>query len=117
MANGIRGDFIGDHLSVEELEVYGIDWAAYRDEQVLRSVRENTTEPASSWIGRAGPPPNLNEVPLFSPPGPGGEFSASEQFIQELAGVFAVVDGVEVTIPLAWSRALVKANTTFGNIF
>ena len=63
MANGIRGDFISDHLSDEELEIYGIDWAAYRDEQVLRSVRENTTEPASSWIGQAGPPLHLNEVP------------------------------------------------------
>ena len=48
MANGIRGYFISNHLSDEELEIYCIDWAAYCDEQVLRSVRENTTEPASS---------------------------------------------------------------------
>jgi hypothetical protein len=117
MANGIRGDLISDHLSDEELEIYGIDWAAYRDEQVLRSVRENTTEPASSWVGRAGPPPNLNEVPVYLPPGPGINSSASEQFLQELAAVFVVVDGGEVTIPLAWSRALAIANRTSGNVF
>jgi hypothetical protein len=114
MANGIRGDFTSDSLSDDELEIYGIDWAAYRDEQVLRSVRENATEPASSWIGQAGPPPNLNEVPLYSPPGPGIDSSA--QFLQELAAVF-VEDGCEVTIPLAWSRALAIAHSTFGNVF
>ena len=117
MANGIRGDFISDHLSDEELEIYGIDWAAYRDEQVLRSVRENTTEPASSRIGQAGPPLHLNEVPLYPPPGPGISSPASGQFLQELAGVFIVADGSEVTIPLAWSRALTIANSAFGNIF
>ena len=114
MANGFRGNFISNSLSDEELEIYGIDWAAYRDEQVLRSVRENTTEPASSWIGQAGPPPNLNEVPLYSPPGP--DIDSSEQFLQELAAVFEV-DGSEVTIPLAWSRALAIAHSTYGNVF
>jgi hypothetical protein len=117
MASGFRGDFISDSLSIEELEIYGIDWAAYRDEQVLRSVRENTTEPASSWIGQAGPPPNLNEVSLYSPLGPDTIGSqVSEQFLQELAAVFTV-DGSEITIPLAWSRALAIAHSTFGNVF
>jgi hypothetical protein len=119
ITNGIRGDFINDSLSDEELEIYGIDWAAYRDEQVLRSVRENaTSEPASSWIGQAGPPPNLNEVPLNSPVGPAiAGIDSSEQFLQEFAAVFVVVDGGEVTIPLVWSRALVIAHSTFGNVF
>ena len=121
MSNGIRGDFISDSLSDEELETYGIDWAAFRDEQVLRSVRENVTEPASSWIGQAGPPPNLNEVPLFSPAGPVSASGypgtgSSEQFLQELWAVF-VADGSEVTIPLAWSRALAIAHSTFRNLF
>lgn len=117
MANGFRGDSIGDSLSDEELETYGIDWAAYHDEQVLRSVRENTTEPASSWIGQAGPPPNLNEVPLYSPPGPDiPVYHSSTQFLQELAAVFEVA-GSEVTIPLAWSQALAIAHSTYGNVF
>jgi hypothetical protein len=118
ITNGLRGDFIGDSLSDEELEVYGIDWAAYHDEQVLRSVRENAAnEPASSWIGQAGPPPNLNEVPLYSPAGPViSGTDSTEQFLQEVAAVFAV-DGSEVTIPLVWSRALVIAHSTFGNVF
>ena len=85
MANSICGNFISDHLSDEELEIYGIDWAAYHDEQVLRLVRENTTELASSWIGQAGPPLHLNEVPLYLPPGPGINSPASDQFLQELA--------------------------------
>ena len=104
MANGIRGDFVSDSLSSEELEIYGIDWAAYHDEQVLRSVRENTTEPPSSWIGHAGPPPNLNEVPLYSPAGP-CHTESPVQFLEELRAVFIVDggDGGEVTIPLAWS--------------
>ena len=117
ITNGIRGDFISDSLSDEELEIYGIDWAAYRDEQVLRSVRENASEPASSWIGQAGPPPNLNEVPLYSPAGPATAGTGStDQFLQEVAGIF-VADGGEVTIPLAWSHALVTAHSTFGNVF
>ena len=41
--NGIHGHFISDSLFDEELEIYGIDWAAYRDKQVLRSFRENVT--------------------------------------------------------------------------
>jgi hypothetical protein len=85
ITNGIRGDFINDSLSDEELEIYGIDWASYCDEQVLRSVRENaTSEPASLWIGQAGPPPNLNEVPLNAPVGPAilvAGIGSSEQFL------------------------------------
>ena len=106
ITNGIRGDFISDSLSDEDLEIYGIDWAAYCDEQVLRSVRENaSSEPASSWIGQAGPPPNLNEVPLYSQAGPPiAGVNSSEQFLQEVAAVFVVnASGGEVTIPLAWS--------------
>ena len=118
MAHGIHGDCIGDSLSNEELEIYGIDWAAYHDEQVLRSVRENATEPASSWIGQAGPPPNLNEVPLYSPAGPGHpDTETSVQFLQEIGAVFVIDDGSEVTIPLAWTRALAIAHSTFGNLF
>ncbi|KAF8804650.1 hypothetical protein BYT27DRAFT_7225284 [Phlegmacium glaucopus] len=104
-----------DSLSNKELEVYGIDWAAYGEEQVLRSVRENSTsEPASSWIGQTGPPPNLNEVPLYSPPGPA--VAGTGQFVQRVAEAF-VVDGGDVTIPLVWSQALAVAHSTFGNVF
>jgi hypothetical protein len=118
ITNGIRGDFIRDSLSDEELEIYGIDWAAYHDEQVLRSVRENATSaPASSWIGRTGPPPNLKEVPVYSPPGPAVTgINSTKQFLQEVLAVFEV-DGGEVTIPLAWSRAIAIAHTTYGNVF
>jgi hypothetical protein len=115
ITNGIRGDFISDSLSDEELEVYGIDWGAYRDEQVLRSVRENATdEPASSWVGQVGPPPHLNEVPLYPPAGPA--VAGTEQFVQRVAAV-SVVQGGEVTIPLVWSQALAVAHSSYGNVF
>ena len=120
ITNDIQGDFISDSLSNKDLKIYGIDWAAYHDEQVLRSVRENaSSEPASSWIGQAGPLPNLNEVPLYSPAGPPiAGVDSSEQFLQEVAAVFVVnASGGEVTIALAWSQALAIAHSIFGNVF
>jgi hypothetical protein len=33
MANGFQGDFINETLSEEELEIYGIDWSAYHNDQ------------------------------------------------------------------------------------
>jgi hypothetical protein len=71
--HGIRGHQLSveDDLDDEELEVYGVDWEGLRDEQLLRSQRQNNSanEGWSSWVGRAGPPENLNEVSVSSPSG------------------------------------------------
>ncbi|KAG8921378.1 hypothetical protein FRC01_000283 [Tulasnella sp. 417] len=66
---GVRGE---DFMSEEELEVYGIDWEGLREEPVLSSQLQNNsvTEGWTSWVGRCGPPPNLNEVVVEPPPGP-----------------------------------------------
>jgi hypothetical protein len=67
LVHGVRGDALpSDDLDMihEELEIFGVDWEALRDENVLRSQRENNDlqERPDIWLGRVGPPPNLNEV-------------------------------------------------------
>jgi len=71
---GARGDQLPHepNMDDEEMEVFGIDWEALRDENVLSSQRENNgqQEEAESWLGRIGPPPHLNEVHVNSPDAP-----------------------------------------------
>jgi len=117
LVHGVRGNtlFNDDSMAEEELEVFGIDWAAYRDERVLQSVREHSTnEPASSWIGRIGPPPHLNEVPLHAPAGP----EESQMMLFE-DGLVAVIQasGQGNSIPEVWSRSLAFAHHFFGDLF
>ncbi|KAJ3507942.1 hypothetical protein NMY22_g16776 [Coprinellus aureogranulatus] len=109
-----------DHdLPEEELEVYGIDWTAFRDDQLLRSLRGNNsqTEEGTSWIGRTGPPPNLNEVPLDPPDAPGqeGQFG---QFQQEMGQWIRRLEeqGQDVTIEALWTTGLAAAQHVYGNI-
>lgn len=67
---GLREDALpsDDSLTEEELEVYGVNWAALWDEYVLHSVQEhNSNEGSTSWIGWTGPPAHLNEVPVEAP--------------------------------------------------
>lgn len=53
----------------------------------------------------------------YMPSGPGINSPASNQFLQELAEVFVIVDGSKVTILLALSCALTIANSTFKKYF
>jgi len=43
LVHGIRGSQLQPEelLSAEELEVFGVDWAALRDERVISSVRNS----------------------------------------------------------------------------
>jgi hypothetical protein len=42
LVHGVRGDTLpNDEMSQEELEVFGVDWEALRDENILRSQRDN----------------------------------------------------------------------------
>lgn len=72
LVHGLRGHQLSDKLSEEELEVYGIDWEALYDEGLLQSQQVNNSgdEESTSWIGRTGPPQNLNEVAVESRIGP-----------------------------------------------
>jgi hypothetical protein len=65
LVHGVRGDHLDlDEMSPEELEVYGIDWAGLRNEQILASRDQNNdqSEDWTSWVGQSGPPPHLNQV-------------------------------------------------------
>lgn len=73
LVHGIRGHQLIDdiNLSPDELEVYGIDWEALRDDRLLSSRQENNPhyEDGSSWL-QVGPPANMNEVTVEIPIGP-----------------------------------------------
>lgn len=77
LVHGVRGRAppqevgVMENLTDEELEVYGIDWEALRDEQLLTSRQDNNdrTEGWSTWIGE-GTPDNLNEIAVEPPPEP-----------------------------------------------
>ncbi|KAJ3912829.1 hypothetical protein F5877DRAFT_53420 [Lentinula edodes] len=69
LVNGIRGDDLGQFaMTDEELEVFGVDWEGLQDETLLRTLRSHYADEGSgSWLGRRGPPPNLNEVAVNPP--------------------------------------------------
>jgi len=62
LVHGVRGESLGDMMSNEELEVYGIDWAALQDDDIRQShlIQNGIQEGETSWIGHTGPPPALN---------------------------------------------------------
>lgn len=68
---GIRGDQLPEEeLDEEELEVYGVDWAGLQEDNLVTSQLGNNSvrEGSSSWVGRVGPPSDLNEVAVHPPP-------------------------------------------------
>jgi hypothetical protein len=73
--HGVRGHRLSDEddagLGEAEMEIYGVDWEALRDDHLLHSQRENnpSDEGWSSWVGHVGPPENLNEVSVSPPSG------------------------------------------------
>lgn len=69
LVHGRRGEDLENFMSIEELEVYGIDWEGLQDDQVLYSRQQNNAidEDGSSWVGQTGPPPHLNEVRVDPP--------------------------------------------------
>lgn len=102
---GVRGTNLEDSMSPEELEVYGVDWEGLQDDRLLQSQRNNNSiqEPAMSWIGRDGPPENLNEVPLDDPELP----LTYEECVQlEERVAFWVNRADDNSVILAWSHGL-----------
>ncbi|KAF8235135.1 hypothetical protein L208DRAFT_1056934, partial [Tricholoma matsutake] len=74
LVHGVRGDQLphDDEMTEDDLEVLGIDWEALRDERLLTSQQHNNDirEGSTSWLGRVGPPDNLNEVQVNTPNAP-----------------------------------------------
>lgn len=68
LVHGLRGDSLEQHLTDEELELFGVDWDAYQEDAVLQQLRSNyANEGTSSWLRRQGPPPDLTEVRVTAP--------------------------------------------------
>ncbi|KAK1219067.1 hypothetical protein PQX77_018216 [Marasmius sp. AFHP31] len=70
LAHGVRGDSLQSFpMTEEELELFGVDWEGLHDEKILCDLRKNYTDKeSSSWIGKRGPPPKTNSVPVDPPP-------------------------------------------------
>ncbi len=120
LVHGVRGDQLpqDENLTEEEIEVYGIDWAALQDEQVLHSVHaHNSNEGSTSWIGHTGPPAHLNEVQLEAP-------ITSEIFdtaeMDHRINNWAESQSEEpeeLTVASIWVYGLAVAHMMYGDIF
>lgn len=107
LVQGVRGDLLPqeeEDIDDNELEVYGIDWEALRDERLLSSRQENNNrdEGWSSWIGQ-GPPEGLSEVLVDPPQGSlrADEMVYLDRLLQQFGGSPADTDIVQL-----WARAL-----------
>ena len=116
LVHGIRGDQLpqNESLTEEEIEIYGVDWAALRDEHILRSVRAHSSnEESTSWIGRTGPPAHLNEVSLDAPII--FETFNMAEFDQRINTW--IESQTELTIASIWVHALALVHVLYGNLF
>lgn len=97
IANGVRGD----DLSVEDLATFGVDWEILSESEAQYVTNPNTSH---SWVGRSGPPPNLNEV-MVEPPTESGLSTAELQSLHTYLGpVLSAVD--EASRTTRWQMAL-----------
>ncbi|KAH8108647.1 hypothetical protein DFH11DRAFT_1516599 [Phellopilus nigrolimitatus] len=121
LVHGVRGaqlplNDLNDHMSAEELEVFGVDWEGLQDDRLLHSQRLNNTadEQSSSWIGRTGPPEHLNEVALDSPNMP----ITLEELVYLNDSLQAWIGSVEDSdINALWSNALAITRSMYGHSF
>jgi hypothetical protein len=117
LVHGVRGDALpSDDISLEELEVFGVDWEALRDENVLRSQRDNNNlqEQPDTWLGRVGPPPDLNEVQVNTPLAPLtlAEIQSIDSTISHWAGL-----GDDHSIIQTWIYGLATAQNLRSDLF
>ncbi|KAJ6505876.1 hypothetical protein C8R47DRAFT_1192483 [Mycena vitilis] len=120
LANGVRGNQLPaeEVLSEEELEVYGIDWAGLRDDDLLASQRANNSmgEGASLWVVRVGPPPlgDLSSVVVEPPAGllEEGQDLYLYNSVVHLLGSAQDEDCINV-----WATALAHARSIRPDIF
>ena len=120
LVHGLRGDRLipetEENMTDEELEVYGVDWEALQNGRILESVRQNeqSDTDTTSWIGRTGPPNNLNEVPLFPPDAP--TVNDVSAFDTSMATWLESQMG-SATISSIWVYGLALARTIYGSSF
>lgn len=117
LIHGVRGDQLPEEeLNEEELEVYGVDWEALHDEQLLQSQRDNNLQEEgwSSWVGTTGPPQQLNEVSV-EPPSDSilpHEVGLLDQTLQPL--MHGMDDDGIITL---WAHALANARIIASHLF
>lgn len=116
LALGVRGDELGTLMSEEELEIYGIDWDGLRDENLLQSHGLNNTsgEAATSWVGRTGPPPHLNEVRVEEPETPEYAGDLAAMISHNIGPINS--NSIEHHTQL-WITGLACARVIAGNLF
>ncbi|KAF8234958.1 hypothetical protein L208DRAFT_1259042 [Tricholoma matsutake] len=111
LVHGVRGDALpgDDDMNQEELEVFGVDWEALRDENILQSQRHNNDiqEQPDTWLGRLGPPPNLNEVEVNAPEAP--LTSVEIQSIDNAVSLWAGL-GDDNSVTQIWINGLATRN-------
>lgn len=117
LVHGLRGTLLpqqDESMTDEELEVFGVDWEGLQEDRLLESLRRNTSrdEPGSSWIGRTGPPENLNEVVVEPPPEPSAD-SLLNTFDATISQIKAF--NPAITVSELWTLALVEARRLFGS--
>lgn len=116
LVHGVRGyqlpDISETEMAEEELEVFGVDWEGLHDEQLLDTRQQNNSRDtgSASWIGRRGPPDNLNGVPVGAPNSPFDEqgFFAFQELVQPALGG---VDVVQI-----WVHGLSVARSIVGDL-
>ncbi|KAJ3817300.1 hypothetical protein F5880DRAFT_1493173 [Lentinula raphanica] len=112
LVHGIRGDSVDDFsMSDQELADFGVDWEDLEDEALLQSLRRNYAheEGASTWLGRHGPPPVLNEVHVEPPSGlmTTAEIQALDSFLEPISQISNEGDAIRLwCMALAYVRAL-----------
>ncbi|KAJ3709538.1 hypothetical protein C8R42DRAFT_598482 [Lentinula raphanica] len=112
LVHGIRGDSVDDFsMSDQELADFGVDWEDLEDEALLQSLRRNYAheEGASTWLGRHGPPPVLNEVHVEPPSGlmTTAEIQALDSFLEPISQFSNEGDVIRLwCMALAYVRAL-----------
>jgi hypothetical protein len=116
MVHGIRGDQLPEDLTEDELEVYGVDWEALRDERLLQSQRANNSgrEGWSSWVGRAELPENLNEVVVDPPAQP---LSSDEEQSLDSAIREWLQGSQDADTITAWQHGLANARSMYSDLF
>lgn len=121
LVHGIRGGQLPpeESLSAEELEVFGVDWVALRDEQIITSVQHSVPAQGegdgSSWIGQVGPPAHLNEVAV-DPPSVDIEGTQLQLFEETVAHWSTQAEG-NISIHNLWLYSVALARLIYGNVF
>lgn len=116
--HGVRGDQLPqeDSLDDEELEVFGVDWQALRDDRLLASQQSNNSDAEgwTSWVGQTGPPENLGGVSLDPPNGPMLPAQVDVLLASVQMWLGSPNDG---DIVLLWTHGLAMARLMYPHLF